>query len=249
MSIPLENWPLLEIIRLISILVIQCTTSYLVLKRKLKVNYSRKVIHFSGLFATFFISRTFFNYSIEYFVISGVLSLVGFLIYIKPIRKRVRFVDFLFLSFDRPEDRPNTLQLVTTQVIGMTVALVGVAFLFGVSGLSLDLLALPLLVTAFGDGLAEPVGVRFGKRKFRVRDLFGNRVYTRSLEGSLMVFLSCVVVLLFFIDIFSFEAFTCLFFVLPLVMTVTEAYSPHTWDNPFLYLIGSLTIYTFVLLV
>jgi len=38
------------------------------------------------------------------------------------------------------------------------------------------------------------------------------------------------------------------FAILPLLMTVTEAHSPHTWDNPFLYLIGGIAIYVFVLL-
>ncbi|HLN46366.1 MAG TPA: hypothetical protein VK209_11730 [Candidatus Sulfotelmatobacter sp.] len=248
MSLSIENWPILEIIRLIILLAIQCVTSYLVKQGKLKVNYSRKVIHFSQLLSTIIINRTFFNYNMEYFFISGTLSFVESLIFIEPIRKRVSFIRFLFLSYDRPEDRPHTVRLATTQVLGMNVALIAVACLYEFSGLSLDLLAIPLMITAFGDGLAEPIGVRFGKHKYRAKDLFGNRVYTRTYEGSSMVFLTTIITLGASSNIFTSIELICLFIVLPLLMTITEAYSPHTWDNPFLYLVGGLAIYIFVML-
>jgi phytol kinase len=184
----------------------------------------------------------------EYFFISGTLSFVESLIFIEPIRKRVSFIRFLFLSYDRPEDRPHTVKLATTQVLGMNVALIAVAYLYGFSGLSLDLLAIPLMITAFGDGLAEPIGVCFGKHKYRAKDLFGNRVYTRTYEGSSMVFLTTIITLGASSNIFTSIELICLFIVLPLLMTITEAYSPHTWDNPFLYLVGGLAIYIFVML-
>lgn len=222
--------------------------SYLVREGKLKVNYSRKAVHFSHLLSTWFINRTFFNYSIDYFIISGTLSLVESLIMVEPIRKRSKFIAFLFLSYDRPEDRPHTVRLASTQIIGMNIALIGVAVLYQLSGLPLDLLALPLIITAFGDGLAEPVGIRFGKRKYQAKDLFGDRVYTRSYEGSSMVFFSSIVALISFNKLFPMRELACLFAVLPLLMTITEAYSPHTWDNPFLYLVGGLAIYFIVLL-
>jgi len=130
----------------------------------------------------------------------------------------------------------------------MNIALIGVAYLYQISGLPLDLLALPLIITAFGDGLAEPIGIRFGKRKYKTRDLFGDRIYTRSYEGSSMVFLSSIVALIAFNNLFLRKELICLFAVLPLLMTTTEAHSPHTWDNPFLYLVGGLAIYFIVLL-
>ena len=248
MSLPLSDWPLLEVVRLIGLFAIQCGTSYFVKQGRLRVNYSRKIVHFSQLLSTLLINRTFFNYSLEYFFISGTLSFLESLIFIAPIRRRVGFVAFLFLSYDRPEDRPHTVRLATTQIIGMNVALIGIAYLFGISGLPLDLLALPLVIAAFGDGLAEPIGVRFGKHTYRTKDMFGDRVYTRSYEGSAMVFLTTVAALGSFSDFFSLNALIGLFAILPLLMTVTEAHSPHTWDNPFLYLIGGLAVYIFALL-
>lgn len=248
MILSLENWPILEIFRMIALLGIGFATSYLVKKEKLKVNYSRKILHFAQLLSIFIINKTFFNYSIEYFAISGTLSLVESLIMVEPLRRRFRLIAFMFLSYDRPEDRPHTVRLVATQVLGMTVALVGVAYLYQFSGLPLDLLAIPLIITAFGDGLAEPVGVFFGKHKYKTKDLFGDRVYTRSYEGSSMVFLASIVALIYFGNLFPVYELICLFLFLPLLMTITEAYSPHTWDNPFLYLVGGLAVYLVVLL-
>ncbi len=248
MILSLENWPILEIFRMIALLGIGFATSYLVKKEKLKVNYSRKILHFAQLLSIFIINKTFFNYSIEYFAISGTLSLVESLIMVEPLRRRFRLIAFMFLSYDRPEDRPHTVRLVATQVLGMTVALIGVAYLYQFSELPLDLLAIPLIITAFGDGLAEPVGVFFGKHKYKTKDLFGDRVYTRSYEGSSMVFFASIFALIFFGNLFPVHELVCLFLFLPLLMTITEAYSPHTWDNPFLYLVGGLAVYIVVLL-
>ncbi len=247
MILSLENWPILEIIRMLGLLGIGLTTSYLVQKEKLKVNYSRKILHFAQLLSIFIINKTFFNYSIEYFAISGALSLVESLIMVEPLRRRSRFIAFMFLSYDRPEDRPHTVRLVATQVLGMTVVLIGVAYLYQFSGLPLDLLAIPLLITAFGDGLAEPVGVYFGKHKYKAKDLFGDRIYTRSYEGSSMVFFSSICALIFFSKLFLLNELICLFILVPLLMTLTEAYSPHTWDNPFMYLVGGLAVYLAVI--
>ncbi|MCF6203524.1 MAG: hypothetical protein L3J59_07625 [Methylococcaceae bacterium] len=35
------------------------------------------------------------------------------------------------------------------------------------------------------------------------------------------------------------EQFILALAILPITMTLTEAFSPHTWDDPFLYLMGS----------
>jgi dolichol kinase len=173
---PLENLPYIEISRLLILFGLSITTSYLVKKDKLKVNYSRKILHFGHLLSIFAINKTFFNYSIEYFMIAGTLSFAESLIMVEPLRKRSRFIAFMFLSYDRPEDRPHTVRLVATIIVGTNIALIGVAYLYQFSALPLDLLAIPLIITAFGDGLAEPVGVFFGKHIYKVKDLFGKRI-------------------------------------------------------------------------
>ena len=154
----------------------------------------------------------------------------------------------MFLSYDRPEDRPHTVRLVATQVLGMTVALIGVAYLYQFSELPLDLLAIPLIITAFGDGLAEPVGVFFGKHKYKTKDLFGDRVYTRSYEGSSMVFFASIFALIFFGNLFPVHELVCLFLFLTLLMTITEAYSTHTWTTHSCTLVRASTYIVVLLL-
>jgi phytol kinase len=242
-ALQIPYWGILELARLIFIFVTVYTMSYLVREGKLKVNYSRKVAHFSHILSTLFINRTFLGYSIQYFVISGTLSLFQILLFSKPIRSRIALLDFFFLCYDRPEDRPHTVRLAFTQLLAMNSVLVGMALLYQYSGLSLDLLSIPMFVTAFGDGLAEPVGVRFGRNKYEVMGLFTDRVYTRSFEGSAMVALSTIIAFFVFRYLFSSGQLLMLIMFMPFLMTVTEAWAPHTWDNPFLYLVASSVIY------
>ncbi len=104
-----------------------------------------------------------------------------------------------------------------------------------------SLIYITVLVAGIGDGLAEPVGVRFGKRKYTVRALFTDRKYTRTLEGSACVLFSGVLaVLLLSGQLNSTQVMFALVFI-PILMTLAEAFSPHTWDGPFLYLSGGLS--------
>jgi phytol kinase len=85
--------------------------------------------------------------------------------------------------------------------------------------------------------------VRFGKYKYKTTALFSKRKYERFLEGSSCVFIASVVILFLFRSSFSTNEFIWALFVLPLAMTVAEAFSPHTWDNPFLFLTGYTLLY------
>ena len=247
-SLQLPDWYSLEVLRIIFIITIGTIVSYLVKQGKLRVNYSRKIAHFSHILSTLYINGTFLNYSIQYFIISGAISLIQLLLFTEPIRLRVPLLDFFFLSYDRPEDRPHTVRLAFTQLLAMNIVLIGMTLVYQRAGLSLDLLAIPMFVTAFGDGLAEPIGVRFGRNKYEVMGLFTDRVYTRSFEGSAMVTISTIAAFLFFRYLFSWNQLMLLLMVMPLLMTVTEAWAPHTWDNPFLYLVAGPVIYVVMMI-
>ena len=248
MTQPLPGWGLLELTRLAFIFVTQYSMSYLVREGRLRVNYSRKVAHFSHILSTLLINRTFLDYSIQYFAISGTLSLLQILLFTEPIRRRVPLLEFFFLSYDRPEDRPHTVRLAFTQLLAMNSVLVGMALLYQHSGLPLDLLAIPMFITAFGDGLAEPVGVRFGRNKYEVKGLFTDRVYTRSFEGSAMVTLSTIAAFIIFGYLFTPGQLLMMIIFMPFLMTVTEAWAPHTWDNPFIYGVAGAVIYAVMML-
>ena len=53
--------------------------------------------------------------SLELLIIGSILAVTGLIIYIKPVRIKSNFIQRMFLSFDRPEDRPNTLLWLSTQ--------------------------------------------------------------------------------------------------------------------------------------
>lgn len=164
--------------------------------------------------------------------------LVTFLIFVKPVRNKVSIIATAFSSFDRPEDRPYTLLWFTAQGIIGYVVLVPIIALFKHYHMS-DLLSITILITVFGDGLAEPIGIRFGKHKYSTYSIFPLRKYFRSLEGSLTVFITAIIVIFIFKHSFNTTQFLIALAAIPIAMTVTEAVSPHTLDNPLLVIMGS----------
>lgn len=110
------------------------------------------------------------------------------------------------------------------------------------------LVMIPNLINEFGDGLAEPVGIRFGKHKYRTKSLyykgkFWNGNFERSLEGSSMVFLVSIIVVLMYASFFTTPQLIALLIAMPILMTLAEAVSPHTNDGPMLALVGCSTIW------
>jgi phytol kinase len=102
---------------------------------------------------------------------------------------------------------------------------------------------IPITINTLGDGLAEPVGVKWGKHKYTTRSLYYNGKwwsgsFVRSYEGSSMVWLSTWLILGILYDLFTTPQFIFLMVLMPPAMTLTEAISPHTNDGPFLAIIG-----------
>jgi len=123
----------------------------------------------------------------------------------------------------------------------MNFVLIGMAYLYQGSGLPLDLLVIPLLITAIGDGLADPVGISFGKNKYQVTALFTDERYTRSIEGSMMVTLTTIFTFYFMRYLFTSGQFLFLIVTMPILMTLTEAYSPHMGQP--IPLLGRILLY------
>lgn len=92
-------------------------------------------------------------------------------------------------------------------------------------------------IVSIGDGLAEPVGITFGRHKYETRSLTGGRLYTRSLEGSSAVFfVALAAVWAFRNDFCTTNQALVASATLPALATLAEAVSPHTWDSVFLLL-------------
>lgn len=211
-----------------------------------KVNYTRKIVHFTVfLFPILTVDLFPFEPTLATTLVSGAI-LMGLIVGItEPVRRRFSVVAIMFAAVDRPEDRPHTLLWLTTQVLAGYAVLVPLAVIFDRMGL-MSLIYIPILINGVGDGLAEPVGVRFGKHRYEVRALTSKRTYTRSLEGSACVLLTGFAVVAAFHDLFTTSQFVAALFLVPALMTLAEARSPHTWDSPFLFLSGGLTLLAIV---
>ena len=152
------------------------------------------------------------------------------------------FIKRCFLAIDRPEDRPHTLLWLFTQFLGSIIVIIVIAIIsevyFSTSWSNIGLFVICLAM--IGDGFAEPIGVRFGKHRYRTFALFTKKRYYRTIEGSLAVFISTIFVVLVFGYLFTGEQLFYALIILPIAITLTEAFSPHTWDSPFLLGVAGL---------
>ncbi len=209
-----------------------------------KVNYTRKINHFAIYYLPVFIDSQFNAETftdVRYLAISAIITTLSLLAFYEPIRNFFPPFQLMFDGFDRPEDRPHTLTWLWTQFAAGFGVMLPMVWLYGQWGLEL-FVTIPILINVIGDGLAEPVGVRFGKHEYKTKALFTDKTYVRTLEGS-----ACVLITGFVVIAMHYEYFTPLEFILamlliPIIMTLTEAYSPHTWDTPFLMFTGYVSL-------
>jgi phytol kinase len=183
-----------------------------------------------------------YDKSIEGIALKGVIVVLCQIIYIRSLRTRVPVFARMFLGFDRPEDRPNTLLWLSTQTAVGYLVLVPAFILLDSIG-ARNLILIPILIVGIGDGFAEPVGINFGRLKYKTHALFSKIKYERSVEGSLCVFIVSLITLVIFKPYFSPTEYIFALITVPIVMTLTEAFSPHTWDNPTLFFAGYLNLY------
>jgi phytol kinase len=211
----------------------------LVLHQGVKVNYTRKVNFFALYLVPMLVDRLFPTVnSPEAASVRAVFFMLLMAFFLKPVRERLTLAATMFLSYDRPEDRPHTMFWLTTQLLAGYAVLIPMQILFRKLGFA-ELIFIPILVHGLGDGLAEPVGVRFGKHKYSCRSLFNKRRYTRSLEGSSCVFIAGLMAVTAFHASFTPAQFIAALLIVPIGMTLAEAFSPHTWDTPYMFLVGT----------
>jgi len=99
-----------------------------------------------------------------------------------------------------------------------------------------------IIANGVGDGLAELVGIRFGKRKYTTYALFTQEKYVRSYAGSACVFITTFIAILAFHSYFSPIQFIAAVLTVPILITLAEAFSPHTWDSPLIYAVGGASL-------
>jgi dolichol kinase len=232
-----------QIVKGLLLYLIQYGNGLLVRHGGVRVNYTRKINHFALFFIPMYLDRVFaYENSLGLFVLGSCMVIITLAIYVKPLRERVPFIATMFLSFDRPEDRPRTLLWLSTQITTGFLVIIPMIILFAQQDL-LDLVLIPILINGIGDGLAEPVGVRFGKHTYEVYALFTDKKYLRSLEGSACVFITSILVVAFHFAYFTQPQFIVALIALPFLMTLAEALAPHTWDTPFLFFVGYSSLF------
>ncbi len=143
--------------------------------------------------------------------------------------------DPLFEALARPTDRPRrglfvVLPLVATAVGGVLSNLLAPAW----AGVG-------YLLAGWGDAVGEPVGVRWGRRRYRVPS-FGGVTAERSLEGSAAVFVAGVGASWLALTVGDVSGMKALGTALAcgVAGTVVEAVSHHGIDNLTLQLTGTL---------
>ena len=223
----------------------ECFLSWMVLRYNIKINYARKLgnlfkvpKYFLADFLPFYEST-----SMSLATSLAINQTLFCLMYLRKSREQIPFFSYVFLSQDRREDRPDTLIFQVTEDI-MRFAVYFPFKMLVVKRIGFPaILFIPIAVKNIGDGLAEPVGVAWGRHKYTTKALyykgkFWNGNFTRSLEGSACVFITTVVAMAVNVSSFTAMQFWITICILPFLMTIAEAKAPHTNDGPFLALIG-----------
>ncbi len=237
----MANFWIGEIIKVIVFFTVTFALGKWLVQKGVKVNYTRKIFHFVFFFFPVVLVSVFpFEYSIQLTILSGMVLLACLCTMYEPVRKKSVFLATAYSAIDRPEDRPFTLIWVSTQLVATYLVLILMVTWLAQYDKS-ALISITFLIAGIGDGLAEPVGVRFGKRSYNVHALFTNRKYTRTVEGSMCVFFSGILAVLLHIEVLNQSQLILALLIIPVTMTLAEGLSPHTWDGPFLYLAGGIS--------
>jgi len=114
----MTNFWILESIKFVVLLSLAYGLGRAVQDAGVKVNYTRKVIHFVIFFLPVYLgSHLPYDADFATILTSGTLFLLTIALMVKPVRSRSSLFNTAFASIDRPEDRPHTLLWVSTQVM------------------------------------------------------------------------------------------------------------------------------------
>ena len=204
-----------------------------------KVNYTRKIQHFAAYLVPL-LSPPTEPLGILPHLWESLFVLFMFLILIKPVREFSKFFMIQFNSLDRVEDRPNTLKWIVLGNMLPGLLIITIFKQIFETYLNLpELAAVVVFTVAIGDGFAEPVGTYLGKKKYVVPSWNMKNRYVRSYAGSACVYLFALLFLVLYRGQFSnpVEFWTAIA-IFPPVMTLAEAFAPHSMDTPIMMLIG-----------
>jgi len=233
----LENFPSLQTILVGVPLFLAWTWCCLLVagrlkRRGMRTGYTRKIFHFL-IFGTVVLLQWLWG-TPSVLVFGAMCSLVVFYAVFRGPG------DLLYEALAREADAPRRSWFV---ILPWLTTLVG-GLLSNV--LFSNLAIAGYLVTGMGDAIGEPVGVRFGRHPYKAWSLTAVRA-TRSLEGSLAVFLFSALALVISVLIFPVLGEVSYWFLrvvaIALIAALLEAFTPHGWDNATMQLIPTALVY------
>lgn len=194
--------------------------------KSLKTGYTRKIFHF-GIFTLAGILQLAFGLT--------AVALFGTLTTIWILLAVVKGDGFAFYeAIARESDHPHRTLFVIIPLVSTALGGILSNIFFP------EFATVGYLVAGWGDAIAEPVGVRFGRHKYKVPSL-GGVPAVRSLEGSLSVFIvgfiAAAIALVFSGNPLSLAILAAL--AVALASTLTEAITNHGLDNLTIQIVAS----------
>ena len=151
--------------------------------------------------------------------------------------------NFFFESMAREKDFPRRGYFIIVPYLTTAIGGISSNLLFGSSAI------MGYALCGAADAVAEPVGVRFGKHRYRVPSLRKVRVSERSVEGSLSIFVVSVFLSFLFFSFLYHMPFSSAFIsslLLSVMLVLVEAVSFHGADNLTIQLTASGLTYLFI---
>lgn len=186
---------------------------------------SRKFIHV-GVSNWWIIAMIFFNSNIYAAMVPALFVIINYISYKKQV--------FKAMERDGSKNDLGTVYFAISLLILALIAFKNSEFSY--------IGALGILIMGYGDGFAAIVGIKYGRHKFKV---LGN---SKSLEGSLAMFIFSFTVSLFILYIFNPINIILFSLILALISTILEAFSPYGLDNLTVPLGTSLLYYLLIIL-
>lgn len=197
---------------------------YLKSRKGWKTGYTRKLFHF-GVFGTVFVVNGF--YGIPEVCLVGAMTTAVIILAVVCGEGHP-----LYEALAREKDAPHRTRYIIEPYVATLMGGVLVNLFFP------ETAQLGYLVAGLGDAVAEPVGTRFGRHRYRVPTLDGT-LAERSLEGSASVWIVSSLSLCLYLCGSAPLTVTTGVVVLMIasLSTFAEAISPHGWDNAVLQIL------------
>lgn len=214
-------------------------SSYLKIKFLINSGYTRKINHIGIML----ISAPLIAFLPDHILkptlfVSSILLTV---IYIIAAVSKKKLIHGIIFGSLRDRDNPNSKFFFFLPFLTFNIAIALSTTIF-----PFNIIRVAFFTVAIADGLAEPIGLFFGKNNtYKVKDFIWKRYNTKSIAGSFLVFFASFLICLgfFLIEGVSFFNSVIISIAYGIWIAVVEALSPRGFDNMLLVLFGIPFLY------